>query len=251
MTTINDLIVRAARDLNDYTDEVPNKQFQRWTQEQLLGYWNEALCVMYTLNPSKFKCAKVAKLKPGINQVFDECKRVLSVIGVSDQNGNVLYEIEKDTDDKKLKWGGYRPRHCTTFTHNRDFKLTSYRILTDKDGSVMVKPAVPYGTDVHLKFMCETPPREFEMNNLSADIAQSNCIDVTMGVHWVLFRALMVDEESQSSNSLASQHLNLFFKLLEVKTETDKDSNYNLEGLPAVLKQLVAREVARYQLGIK
>ena len=251
MTTINDLIVRAARDLNDYTDEVPNKQFQRWTQEQLLGYWNEALCVMYTLNPSKFKCAKVAKLKPGINQVFDECKRVLSVIGVSDQNGNVLYEIEKDTDDKKLKWGGYRPRHCTTFTHNRDFKLTSYRILTDKDGSVMVKPAVPYGTDVHLKFMCETPPREFEMNNLSADIAQSNCIDVTMGVHWVLFRALMVDEESQASNSLASQHLNLFFKLLEVKTETDKDSNYNLEGLPAVLKQLVAREVARYQLGIK
>ena len=251
MTTINDLIVRAARDLNDYTDEVPNKQFQRWTQEQLLGYWNEALCVMYTLNPSKFKCAKVAKLKPGINQVFDECKRVLSVIGVSDKDGNVLYEIEKDTDDKKLKWGGYRPRHCTTFTHNRDFKLTSYRILTDKDGSVMVKPAVHYGMDVHLKFMCETPPREFEMNNLSADVAQSNCIDVTMGVHWVLFRALMVDEESQSSNSLASQHLNLFFKLLEVKTETDKDSNYNLEGLPAVLKQLVAREVARYQLGIK
>lgn len=251
MTTINDLIVRAARDLNDYTDEVPNKQFQRWTQEQLLGYWNEALCVMYTLNPSKFKYAKVAKLKPGINQVFDECKRVLTVIGVSDKDGNVLYEIEKDTDDKKLKWGGYRPRHCTTFTHNRDFKLTSYRILTDKDGSVMVKPAVPYGMDVHLKFMCETPPREFEMNNLSADVAQSNCIDVTMGVHWVLFRALMVDEESQSSNSLASQHLNLFFKLLEVKTETDKDSNYNLEGLPAVLKQLVAREVARYQLGIK
>ena len=163
----------------------------------------------------------------------------------------MLYEIEKDTDDKKLKWGGYRPRHCTTFTHNRDFKLISYRILTDKDGSVMVKPAVPYGMDVHLKFMCETPPREFEMNNLSADVAQSNCIDVAMGVHWVLFRALMVDEESQSSNSLASQHLNLFFKLLEVKTETDKDSNYNLEGLPAVLKQLVAREVARYQLGVK
>ena len=251
MTTISDLIVRAARDLNDYTDGVPNKQFQRWSQDQLLGYWNEALCVMYSLNPSKFKCAKVAKLKPGINQVFDECKRVLSVIGVSDADGNVLYEIEHDSEDKKLKWGGFRPRHCTTFTHNRDFKLTSYRILTDKDGSVMVKPAVPYSMDVHLKFMCETPPREFTMNNLSADVAQSNCIDVTMGVHWVLFRALMVDEESQSSNSLATQHLNLFFKLLEVKTENDKDSNYNLEGLPSVLKQVVAREIARYQLGIK
>lgn len=251
MTTISDLIVRAARDLNDYTDGVPNKQFQRWPQEQLLGYWNEALCVMYSLNPSKFKCAKVAKLKPGINQVFDECKRVLSVIGVSDKDGNVLYEIEQDSEDKKLKWGGFRPRHCTTFTHNRDFKLTSYRISTDKDGSVMVKPTVPYGMDVHLKFMCETPPREFTMNNLSAAAEQSNCIDVTMGVHWVLFRALMVDEESQSSNSLATQHLNLFFKLLEVKSENDKDSNYNLEGLPSVLKQVVAREIARYQLGIK
>lgn len=251
MTTISDLIVRAARDLNDYTDGVPNKQFQRWSQEQLLGYWNEALCVMYSLNPSKFKCAKVAMLKPGINQVFDECKRVLSVIGVSDKDGNVLYEIEQDSEDKKLKWGGFRPRHCTTFTHNRDFKLTSYRILTDKDGSVMVKPSVPYGMDIYLKFMCETPPREFTMNNLSAAAEQSNCIDVTMGVHWVLFRALMVDEESQSSNSLATQHLNLFFKLLEVKTENDKDTNYNLEGVPSVLKQVVAREIARYQLGIK
>ena len=61
----------------------------------------------------------------------------------------------------------------------------------------------------------------------------------------------MVDEESQSSNSLATQHLNLFFKLLEVKTENDKESNYNLEGIPSVLKQVVAREIARYQLGIK
>lgn len=251
MTTINDLIVRAARDLNDYTDEVPNKQFQRWSQEQLLGYWNEALCVMFTLNPSKFKSTKVAKLQPGMNQVLDDCGRVRSVIGVSDKDGNVLYEIELDKSDHKLKWGGFRPRHCSSFTHNRDFKLTHYRILTDKDGSVMVKPSIPYGVDIYLKFMCENPPREFEMNRLDADTSEANCGDIAMGVHWVIFRALMVDEESQSSTSLATQHLNLFFKLLEVKTETDKEANYNLESLPAVLKPLVAREVAKYQLGIK
>ena len=29
MTTVNELLVRTARDLNDYTDDIPNKQYQR------------------------------------------------------------------------------------------------------------------------------------------------------------------------------------------------------------------------------
>lgn len=251
MTTTYDLLTRAARDLNDYTDGVPNKQFQRWNQRQLLDYWNEALCVMYTLNPSKFKNTCVEKLSPGINQEFKGCERVLSVVGVSDQNGNVLYEIEQDRGDKKLPWGGFRPRHCPTFQHSLDFKLKSYRIATEKDGSVFVSPAVPYGVDVYLKFVCETPPVKFDLNDLDADVEQSNCADVALGVHWVLFRALMVDEESQSSNSLATQHLQLFLKLIDAKVEVDKESNYNLTGVPKELRQLVAREIAKYQFGAR
>lgn len=252
MTTIDDLLIRTARDLNDYTDHEPNKQYQRWTQEQLLGYWNEALCVMFSLNPSKFKSAKVASLKPGINQVFDGCKRVLSVVGVCDKDGNVLYEVEQDKADKKLKWGGFRPKRCSApFQHSRDFKLASYRIANEQDGSVFVSPAVPYGVDVYLKFMCETPPSTFEISNLSAGVDQTNCADVTFGAHWVIFRALMVDEESQSSNALATQHLNLFLKLLEVKTDLDKDRNYNLDGVPKDIRHYVAREIAKYQIGAK
>lgn len=251
MTTINDLLVRTARDLNDYTDHIPNKQFQRWTKEQLLGYWNEALCVIYSLSPSKFKNAKVAKLQPGINQVFEECKRVLSVIGVSDKHGNVLYEIEQDKADKSLKWGGYRPRSCPTFQHTKDFKLTHYRIASDKDGSVFVKPAVPYGADLYLKFMCETPPETFDLSDLDADVSQSNCSDMTFGIHWVLFRALMVDEESQSSTGLAGQHLQLFLALMKEKEELDKDAIFGLDSVPNVLKQYVAREIAKYNIGVK
>lgn len=252
MTTINDLLVRSARDLNDYTDHIANKQFQRWTKEQLLGYWNEALCVMFSLNPSKFRCAKVAKLKPGLNHVFEECKRVLSVIGVSDKDGNILYEIEQDKADKTLRWGGFRPRSCPPpFQHTRDFRLTHYRIATDKDGSIFVKPPVPYGKDIYLKVMCETPPKVFSISDLDADVEQANCSDVTFGAHWVLFRALMVDEESQSSVQLANQHLQLFFKLIEVKTELDREANYNLDSVPKALQQYVARELAKYQIGAK
>lgn len=251
MTTINDLLVRTARDLNDYTDHIPNKQFQRWTRNQLLDYWNEALCVIFALNPSKFKCAKVAKLQPGINQVFDECERVLSVIGVSDKNGNVLYEIEQDKEDKSLKWGGFRPRRCPIYQHTKDFKLTNYRIAADKDGSVFVKPEVPYGVDVYLKFMCETAPVPFEHNDLDADVDQSNCSDMTFGIHWVLFRALMVDEESQSSVALAGQHLQLFLSLVKEKTELDKEALYGIESVPSALKAYVAREIAKYNIGVK
>lgn len=244
-------MVRTARDLNDFTDHIPNKQFQRWTREQLLGYWNEALCVIYSLSPSKFKCAKVAKLKPGINQEFEDCDRVLSVIGVSDKDGHVLYEIEQDKADKALKWGGFRPRSCPTFKHTKDFKLTNYRIASMQDGSVFVKPPVPYGADIYLKFMCETPPVMFEMHDLEADVDQSNCSDVTFGIHWVLFRALMVDEESTSSTQLASQHLQLFFTLMKEKGELDKEAVYNLDSVPNALKQYVAREIAKYNIGVK
>lgn len=251
MTTTSDLLISTARDLNDYTDGIPNKQFQRWSQDQLLDYWNEALCVMYTLNPSKFKATRVEKLSPGINQVFEGCKRVLSIVGVSDKDGNVLYEVEQEKGDKKLSWGGFRPRHCATFKHSRDFKLTSYRIAAEKDGSVFVSPAIPYGVDVYMKYVCETPPAKFELHDLGADVKQSNCADVALGVHWVLFRALMVDEESQSSNALATQHLNLFLKLIDAKVEVDKESNYNLTGVPKELRQVVAREIAKYHLSAR
>lgn len=251
MTTINDLVIRAARDLNDYTDNVPNKQFQRWTQEQLLGYWNEALCVIFALNPSKFRNAKVAKLTPGINQKFNGCERVTSIIGVSDEDGNVLYEIEQDQEDRKLKWGGYRPRHCSTFKHTDEFKLTHYRILGEKDGSVMVKPAVPYGAEVYLKFMCEAPPARMALADLDDDISVTGCSDVTFGIHWVLFRALMIDEESQSSVGLADKHLQLFLALIKDKQELDKEALFNVDTVPSVLKQYVAKEIAKFQLGIK
>ena len=99
--------------------------------------------------------------------------------------------------------------------------------------------------------MCETPPKSFDLTDLSADIEASSCSDVTFGIHWVLFRALMVDEESNSSSSLALQHLNLFLKLIEVKTELDRESNYSLDGVPKELRQYVAREIAKYQLGSK
>lgn len=251
MTTINDLLIRTARDLNDYVEHNPNKQFQRWTRGQLLAYWNEALCVISTLNPSKFKCAKVAKLEPGINQVFGDCKRVLSIIGVSDKDGHILYEIEQDKKDKSLKWGGFRPRRCPTYQHTKDFKLDSYRILADKDGSVIVKPAIPYGADVYLKFMCEQSPVSFDLGELDADVNSSNCSDITIGIHWVLFRALMIDEESQSSASLASTHLQLFFSLVKDKAELDKEELFGIDSVPSALKSYVAREIAKYNIGVK
>lgn len=251
MTTINDLIIRTARDLNDYTDHIPNKQFQRWTIEQLLGYWNEAMCVIFTLNPSKFKHSRVAKLKPGINQVIDDCSRVLSVLGVSDKDGNVLYEIDQDRDDFKLPWKPYRKAMCKQFMHSRDFRLLRYRIESDKDGSIFVKPAVPYGVDVYLKYICECKPTPFSINDLEADIEESNCTVASFGIHWVLFRALMVDEESQSSTSLATNHLQLFFKLIEAKHELDKDANLNIDMLPKSLQQFVVREIAKYKIGVR
>lgn len=251
MATANALLIKTARDLNDYTDNNPNKQFQRWGKEQLLSYWNEALCLMYTFNPSKFKCVRVAKLSYGINTSFDDCKRVLSIIGVSDKDGNVLYEVEQDKGDKTLKWGGYRPINCPRVEHTKDFKLKGYRIASDKDGSIFVNPPIPFGKDVYIKYMCEVPPEPMDLADLDAEVGTEDCSDVSAGIHWALFRALMVDEESQSSTVLADKHLQLFLKLCEVKVTLNKESNYNLDSIPAELQKYVAREIAKYQLGGK
>lgn len=251
MATANELLTRTAKDLNDYFEGDPNKQFQRWDIGQLLSYWNEALCLMYSFNPSKFKCVRVAKLSYGINTVICDCKKVLSIIGVSDKDGNVLYEIEPDKKDKTLKWGGFRPNNCPKYEHTRDFKLKNYKIESDKDGSIFVNPPIPYGKDVYIKYMCETPPEPMDMNNLNSNVGGDDCSHIAIGIHWALFRALMVDEESQSSVVLADKHLQLFLKLNEVKGTVDKESDYDLSGIPADLKKYVAREIAKYKLGAR
>ncbi len=64
------------------------------------------------------------------------------------------------------------------------------------------------------------------MNNLSAAAEQSNRIDVngrTLGI------VSSVGRWRKPVVTTATQHLNLFFKLLEVKIENDKDSDYNLK----------------------
>ncbi len=72
--------------------------------------------------------------------------------------------------------GGFRPSPLkyvyTIVILSYNNQLSNF--LSDKDGSV-IKPAVPYGMDVHLKFMCETP-HEFTMNN-------SKCCGRTIKLH--------------------------------------------------------------------
>lgn len=243
MTTLNDLLASTARDLNDYTEGVPNKQFQRWSKRQLTGYWNEAFCNMFTLNPSKFKRAVTEKLKPGSHQKFD-CSKVLSVIGVSDKDGNVLYEIDTDFVDHKLRWGVSGRKKCTPFQHSRDYKVERYRIESEKDGSVFVYPPVPYGVERYLTFMCEKSPVALDLSKPNAKLDLEDCTLQSIGIEWVLFRALMVDEESASSTNLATAHLNLFFKLLESKVKIEELSNYGLQGVPDGIRRYLERQQA-------
>ncbi len=45
--------------------------------------------------------------------MFDECKRAIIKKW---QRRNVLYEIEQDSEDKKLKWGSFAPAIVLRYT---------------------------------------------------------------------------------------------------------------------------------------
>lgn len=212
MVTVNNFLENVSESLNDAETDY---EFTHWGKAYLLSLLNEAIVLISIYRPDEFTEAKIIKLAPGTFQNADCCKKVYKLYTQTDKWGNeigpALMKVANKVADLWTKVA------CPP--DKNPFRLTGYTIENNAGALFSVRPPVPANQDVYVKASCLTFPKEFTLADGNEEIKFSSSIPAA--TQWVLYRALMVDDNSQNSLTEAVQHLTTFFQLMKIQYTRD------------------------------
>lgn len=209
---MNSLLLSYAQDLND---AYPGHEFSIWAPDQLLGFFNEALCLIASYRPDMFTELKVIKVSP-CDTYLDlcDCVQVLDVLGQSDARGGNIRPIPKRQKNTTV-WTGTKRKQ--TFTD----RITEYELL-DSSSLVRVFPDNLDPTkDIYVTVRCVVPPKAYSLEDGAPD---ENCAFLAAARHWVLYNAKMIDGEfSQSMYTQAREHREMFLSILQLTKQGEEE----------------------------
>ena len=214
------LLLSYAQDLND---AYPGHEFSIWSQEQLLGFFNEALCLISAHRPDMFTELKVVKVEPCSNYLdLCDCVKVLDVLGQSDKNGKNIRPVPR-RKERATVWNGSKKKQEFTDL------ITEYELL-DKSNLVRVFPHNLDPTkDIYVTLRCSVEAKHYELNDEAPD---ERCAFLAAARHWVLYNAKMIDGEfSQTMQSQAKEHREMFTAILQMVKQADDQYDEKLLGL--------------------
>lgn len=222
---MKNLLLSYARDLNDAYE---GHEFSIWSAEQLLSYFNEALCLIAAHRPDMFTEVKVVKVQP-CNNYLDlcDCIKVLDVLGQSDEEGRNIRPIPR-RKERATVWSGNKKKQVFTDI------ITEYELL-DKSNLVRVFPSNLDPTkDIYIALRCSVAPKSYSLKDAAPD---ERCAFLATARHWVLYNAKMVDGEfSQTMQSQAKEHREMFIGALQLTKQGDDEYNEKLLGLTPKLR---------------
>ena len=204
------LLLSYAQDLND---AYPGHEFSIWSQEQLLGFFNEALCLIAAHRPDMFTELKVVRVEPCSNYLdLCDCEKVLDVLGQSNSKGNNIRPIQR-RKERATVWTGSKKKQ--EFTD----RITEYELL-DKSNLVRVFPQNLDPTKgLYVVVRCSTSPKTYALDDEAPD---ERCAFLAAARHWVLYNAKMIDGEfSQTMQSQAKEHREMFTAILQMVKQAD------------------------------
>ena len=214
------LLLSYAQDLND---AYPGHEFSIWSQEQLLGFFNEALCLISVHRPDMFTELKVVKVEPCSNYLdLCDCVKVLDVLGQSDKNGKNIRPVPR-RKERATVWNGSKKKQEFTDL------ITEYELL-DKSNLVRVFPHNLDPTkDIYVTLRCSVEAKHYELNDEAPD---ERCAFLAAARHWVLYNAKMIDGEfSQTMQSQAKEHREMFTAILQMVKQAGDQYDEKLLGL--------------------
>lgn len=214
------LLLSYAQDLND---AYPGHEFSIWSEEQLLGFFNEALCLIAAHRPDMFTELKVVKVEPCSNYLdLCDCEKVLDVLGQSNAKGNNIRPIQR-RKERATVWTGSKKKQ--EFTD----RITEYELL-DKSNLVRVFPQNLDPTkDLYVVVRCSISPKTYALDDEAPD---ERCAFLAAARHWVLYNAKMIDGEfSQTMQSQAKEHREMFTAILQMVKQADDQYDEKLNGL--------------------
>ena len=214
------LLLSYAQDLND---AYPGHEFSIWSPEQLLGFFNEALCLISAHRPDMFTELKVVKVEPCSNYLdLCDCVKVLDVLGQSDKNGKNIRPVPR-RKERATVWGGSKKKQEFTDI------ITEYELL-DKSNLVRVFPHNLDPTkDIYVTLRCSVEAKTYSLDDEAPD---ERCAFLAAARHWVLYNAKMIDGEfSQSMQSQAKEHREMFVGIMQLTKQNDDGYNEKLLGI--------------------
>ena len=214
------LLLSYAQDLND---AYPGHEFSIWSEEQLLGFFNEALCLIAAHRPDMFTELKVVRVEPCSNYLdLCDCEKVLDVLGQSNAKGNNIRPIQR-RKERATVWTGSKKKQ--EFTD----RITEYELL-DKSNLVRVFPQNLDPTkDIYVVVRCSISPKTYALDDEAPD---ERCAFLAAARHWVLYNAKMIDGEfSQTMQSQAKEHREMFTAILQMVKQADDQFDEKRRGL--------------------
>lgn len=220
MQNVDDLLLSFARDLND---NEPLHEFTIWSQEQLLEYYNEGLCLVASMRPDVFTKTVIAKIIPCTNeQEICECLVIQRVIGQVTEDGRLVKLLRFRKEEWADNWiGDMCPSKNTSF-------LDEY-FIDQKTNTLFVYPLPSGNKPLFVKLECSYTPQKLTLDSDINEVIR--CGFHAAAVQWVLYRAKMVDEVSPALRQAASQHLQTFQQILGLVQASDEKYKALLSGV--------------------
>ena len=224
-STVDDLIKRVSKILSD-DGGVDDRT---WTQGELVGHLNEALCELLKLRPDVFMERVDLPLKPGSRQQIPEGYAALVRIDTNQDadSSGALQEGAVISEADSRYAGALKKKLCLSSdlcAEPRPYVVSSYTRDGISSQTFTVYPPVPQGASVVVSAqVVARPPRH-------TTAAMGACLGVPCEyeasvVDWILHRAYAKEIESQYAGAMVDRHRKAWFEGINAKYL--QDSRFN------------------------
>lgn len=200
-----DVIREVSFDLND---QEPGHEYTHWTVEMLQSYMREALIYVGARKQHWFSEMVVIPVKPTTDwQKACDCSEIMRIIGESDSHGHITKYLHGYLDDSSSVWGG----NVVCNPSGSLSSVASYSIRNTDRSWFKLYPAPDLDKQTYVVAECYVRP-DAALDSHVPDEA------VAIVKQWMLFRAMLLDSENNSSiMQVAAQHRQTFMDLLRIE----------------------------------
>ncbi len=207
---VNDLVRGIAQDLADLE---LGFEFTTYHEDQIRRLINEARCVVFEMQPSKFSQVVKVLLEPCKAVQDAGCENVISVLEQVDEKGCHVAEVaEKSTPKHRITWN--KRSNCST---TNDYTASSYTIIDGLSGSFVVDPPPPAGVNVWFNVLCASKPSDLGEDD------ELGCDEAAWVSHYVIYRLLSIDTESSGHVNVAKMYFENFRVLIGLADKAERD----------------------------
>lgn len=205
MATLKQLLDETSLDLNDPTGRT-------WRRPQLLSYWNDAKCVIFSLAPQSFPAkVSIMPLSSGAFQTAN-CGVLLQVLDQTDKEGNSL---GGSLSSGATSYAGIYTGKACVANSGADLRFTGAQLTAQRGNFFTISPPVPAAGEFYVRVLCASPGDD--LSDETKSVGDLDCGYVAAARQWVRYRALSVDDASVASLNGAQLALTTFKDLMSMR----------------------------------